>query len=266
MHPFIRNLVVFGAFGVLAAAHAQTKSLGAMAKDANLNFGLAVGSQFFTGNAAYREGIRTGFNLFVNENDMKFSLVEPSRGRFSFDRPAQVVAFAEANGIRMRGHTLVWHNQSGWAEGNFSRSEMLDIMKNHIETTVGRFKGRILEWDVVNEAINNGTSFMVWGFDDAHSWKTTNGTCHCLLYDTGLQPKLALHNALREKLAAADPAVSLARKAFAGSGGTGLSAAQRKPNAAQASRQRVGVVLFPAPGKDAGLYNVSGKHLHSRLP
>ena len=60
----------------------------------------------------------------------------------------------------VRGHTLVWHSQiPGWLTGgNFTRDQVIAIMRDHIMTVVGRYRGRILAWDVVNEAVsdNNG--------------------------------------------------------------------------------------------------------------
>lgn len=379
-------------------AQAQTgSSLGSMAKAAHLNFGLAVGGQFFSGDQRYRDIIKSEFSMFVNENDMKFDMVEPSRGRFNFQRPDQVVAFAEADGIKMRGHTLVWHQQSGWASNaKLTRDEMLSVLRNHIETVVGRYKGRILEWDVVNEAINDGgdgtmrstfwrtqigddyidsafviahradptaflyyndyaadglnpksnaiynlvkrmkekglpihgvglqahgtrstnkadistnikrlgelglrvsitevdiedpsgdtrpwvdllgaclenfncTSFLTWGLDDAHSWLTKNGTCNCLLYDTGLRPKTALRNALLEKLAGADPVVTAARKSFIGRTTSASGQLDRNGpgrNGVLESGPVTGKgfsgLRFRFPGANPDLYDLKGKRM-----
>src|SRR5436189_197000 len=70
-----------------------------------------------------------------------------------------LVAFAQANGMAVRGHTLVWHNQlPGWLTGGtFTRDEVIAILRDHIMTVVGRYRGKILAWDVVNEAIDDAT-------------------------------------------------------------------------------------------------------------
>jgi endo-1,4-beta-xylanase len=70
-----------------------------------------------------------------------------------------VVNFAESNRMKLRGHTLVWHRQiPKWlVEGNFTRNETIKILKEHIQTLVGRYRGKILAWDVVNEAVDDKT-------------------------------------------------------------------------------------------------------------
>src|SRR5690606_5078017 len=90
---------------------------------------------------------------------MKFGPLRPSRNTFNFNAADALIDFAEANDMQVRGHTLLWHNQNpDWLNnGNFSRDEMIEIMREHITTVVGRYRGRIVAWDVVNEAIaDNG--------------------------------------------------------------------------------------------------------------
>ena len=97
--------------------------------------------------------------MAVCENEMKFGSIEARQGTFTYTRPDQLVKFADENAITMRGHTLVWHSQSGYA-GNggttsFKRGRTSPkIMKDHIAAVVGHYKGKIHEWDVVNEAID----------------------------------------------------------------------------------------------------------------
>jgi endo-1,4-beta-xylanase len=61
--------------------------------------------------------------------------------------------------MKLRGHTLVWHRQiPKWlTDGNFTRDETIKILKEHIQTLVGRYRGKILAWDVVNEVIDDKT-------------------------------------------------------------------------------------------------------------
>jgi endo-1,4-beta-xylanase len=93
------------------------------------------------------------FNSLTAENEMKWLLIEPTRGKFEFDAADKMVAFAQQQGMAVRGHTLVWHNQTpGWVfEGG--REDLLAAMRSHIETVVGRYRGKIYCWDVVNEAV-----------------------------------------------------------------------------------------------------------------
>jgi endo-1,4-beta-xylanase len=99
------------------------------------------------------------FNSITPENILKWEEVHPEPGRYNFDAPDKYVAFGEKHKMRVIGHTLVWFHQTpDWvfhdASGApLSREALLDRMKEHIFTVMGRYKGRIHGWDVVNEAI-----------------------------------------------------------------------------------------------------------------
>lgn len=132
-----------------------------------LNIGAAVSGNTVTGTnrAAYQEIVKREFNTLVCENDMKFQSTEPSQGRFTYNGGDQVLQFAQANSMKLRGHTLVWHSQSGWASNlNGSREQMLKVIKDHIDAVVGHYKGKILEWDVVNEAVADNSTALRGSF------------------------------------------------------------------------------------------------------
>lgn len=75
-----------------------------------------------------------------------------SRGKFNFGNADQVVDFAVANGKKIRGHTLLWHGQlPTWVTQISDRSTLTSVIQNHVTTLVTRYKGKILQWDVVNE-------------------------------------------------------------------------------------------------------------------
>lgn len=105
------------------------------------------------------------FNSVTAENAMKPSELQPEKGRFTFDGADKLVDSALNAGMKVHGHTLVWHQQSPeWmntskdAEGNtvyLSREEALENMRNHIRTVVEHFGDRVISWDVVNEAMND---------------------------------------------------------------------------------------------------------------
>jgi endo-1,4-beta-xylanase len=86
---------------------------------------------------------------------MKWEVTQPERGRFEFDDADRIVGFARRHGMRVRGHTLVWHIQNPeWLhEGRFSRAALIDILREHIHRVVGRYRGLVASWDVVNEAV-----------------------------------------------------------------------------------------------------------------
>ncbi|RIX50744.1 endo-1,4-beta-xylanase [Paenibacillus nanensis] len=105
--------------------------------------------------------LQTHYNSITAENDMKFERIHPEPGVYTFEIADRIAQFASDNGMKMRGHTLVWHNQTpAWvfkgADGNpVSREELLQTMKEHIDTVAGRYKGRVYCWDVVNEVIED---------------------------------------------------------------------------------------------------------------
>lgn len=108
--------------------------------------------------------VRTHFNTAVAENCMKSGPLQPEEGRFDFRAADNFVDYCEQNGLKAIGHCLVWHSQAprwffkGKDGQQVTREELIKRIKAHIHTVVGRYKGRIHGWDVVNEAIeDNGT-------------------------------------------------------------------------------------------------------------
>lgn len=101
------------------------------------------------------------FNSITAENDMKFIEIQPAEGQFTFEKADQLAAFAQNNGMKMRGHTLVWHNQTpDWVFQDVNgeqvdRETLLQRMKEHIHAIMERYKGTIFCWDVVNEAVTD---------------------------------------------------------------------------------------------------------------
>ncbi|WP_249897374.1 endo-1,4-beta-xylanase [Paenibacillus sp. PK3_47] len=106
--------------------------------------------------------LKKHFNSLTPGNELKWDATEPLENSFNFSRADRIADFAADNGIALRGHTLVWHSQTpDWVfhdeQGNLVGKEVLFArMKNHIDTVVGRYKGKIYAWDVVNEVIEPG--------------------------------------------------------------------------------------------------------------
>jgi endo-1,4-beta-xylanase len=132
-----------------------------------------VANQFKLGTAltpseltgAHRELILKHFNSITPGNDMKWSSLQPTEGNFAFAVADQFVDFAMQNGIQIRGHTLLWHNQvPAWvfqdAQGNpltptpANKALLLSRLENHIRTVGARYAGKVAVWDVVNEVID----------------------------------------------------------------------------------------------------------------
>jgi hypothetical protein len=94
-------------------------------------------------------------------NGMQWLVIEPRQGEFRFDPADQVVSFAQTHGMELRGHPLVWWTGlPRWlARGSWTRDELIEIMRTHIAAIVGRYRGQVAEWDVVNEAIEDDGSY-----------------------------------------------------------------------------------------------------------
>lgn len=105
----------------------------------------------------YAHTIKQEFNILTTENALKFGPVHPDPYAYSFGDADYIINFAESQGMKIRGHTLVWHQQlPNWiTQGKYTREEWINILREHIITIVGRYKGRIYAWDVVNEAVND---------------------------------------------------------------------------------------------------------------
>jgi endo-1,4-beta-xylanase len=105
--------------------------------------------------------VKAQFNALSPENILKWESIHPEPGRYDFAEPDRYVEFGEKNHMLIVGHTLVWHNQTPkWVfqdtNGNpVTRTVLLERMRDHIHTVVGRYRGRIKIWDVVNEALQD---------------------------------------------------------------------------------------------------------------
>jgi endo-1,4-beta-xylanase len=106
--------------------------------------------------AAYATTLAREFNMVEPEDALKWEVVHPQPNSFDFSQADQILEFATRHGMKVRGHTLVWHRQNPkWlTEGNFSSTELARILEEHIKTVVGHYRGRIFAWDVVNEAFD----------------------------------------------------------------------------------------------------------------
>ena len=123
--------------------------------------GAAIADRHFEGSDQRGAAlVASQFNTITSENVLKWEHVHPEPGRFNFTQTDRYVEFGERHGMFIVGHTLVWHSQTPrWvfqdASGNpLGRDSLLARMREHIHTVVGRYKGRIKGWDVVNEALD----------------------------------------------------------------------------------------------------------------
>lgn len=153
----------FSAFVLIAAtfinASGQTTLKDAYKK--HFLIGVALNrNQFSEQDKRGADIVKKQFNSITPENVLKWEAVHPKLDQYSFEAPDQCVAFGLKNKMFIIGHTLVWHNQTPkWvfedADGKpLTREALLQRLRDHIHTVVGRYKGKIKGWDVVNEALN----------------------------------------------------------------------------------------------------------------
>jgi endo-1,4-beta-xylanase len=136
----------------------QSVPLRDLARRHGREIGAAIDRLFVSperGTTPYMTILGREFGVITAENDMKFQRLRPARGVFRFARADSLLAYAESRGMRMRGHTLVWHRQlASWlTNGTWTAEEARQQLRVHIDSVVGHYRGRLAAWDVVNEAI-----------------------------------------------------------------------------------------------------------------
>ena len=127
-------------------------------RDTTRTVGVAVSADRLS-DPAYAATVAAQFNQLTPENEMKWEAIEPAPGEFDFSRADAIVTFARDNGMKVRGHTLVWHSQlAPWVEELTGADAVREAMTRHIQTVVAHFRdnfpGVVVAWDVVNEAMN----------------------------------------------------------------------------------------------------------------
>ncbi len=155
---------VFLAVASLALAAIATAQDQPSLKDTFKNdflIGAAVNeSQVLGRNATEDALIKAQFNTITPENALKWERVHPELNRYDFSKSDAYVKFGQQNGMYIVGHTLVWHNQTPkWVfvdkKGKpLTRAALLKRLRDHIHKVVGRYKGQIQSWDVVNEVLD----------------------------------------------------------------------------------------------------------------
>src|SRR3982750_4840552 len=102
--------------------------------------------------------IKRQYSVITPENSMKPGPIHPQEGTYNWETPDKLVAFCQENNIALIGHNLAWHSQNAaWMFSDEpSKEKVIERLRDHIHTVVGRYKGKIKGWDVVNEAIADG--------------------------------------------------------------------------------------------------------------
>lgn len=135
--------------------------LAAAARARGVEVGTAVKASLLASNPAYADAVRRNFTSVTPENELKWSVLRPSPTTWNWEPADQILAFAEANSMKVRGHTLAWVNETGdqnglpqWLRNVTDPTEFRTYVLDGVAEVVGRYRGRIDRWDVVNEAFD----------------------------------------------------------------------------------------------------------------
>ncbi|HEY7375153.1 MAG TPA: endo-1,4-beta-xylanase [Polyangia bacterium] len=140
-----------GAAGAGGTGNCTGTTLKTAANCSGKLFGAALASSHLS-ESAYATAARE-HSFCTPENEMKWDQIEATRGTFTFGPADQIVTFAMQNGMKIKGHTLVWHKQlPSWVTSLTTAADVRKAMTDHINGVVGHFKGKVTVWDVVNEA------------------------------------------------------------------------------------------------------------------
>jgi endo-1,4-beta-xylanase len=131
-----------------------------VAAGAELRIGTAVDPAHLEADERYRSVLSEEFNSLTPENAMKWPLIHPEPDRYDFADSDRLVEFARANGMEVRGHTLVWGQAVGNGVADYLKvisdpEALRDSLVEHISTVVGRYRGEVDRWDVVNEPLQS---------------------------------------------------------------------------------------------------------------
>jgi len=141
-----------------ARANAESASLRALGSQAGIIFGTSAGLQNYN-DEAYRALVLKQAAILTPENSLKFGELRPDEKTFAFADGDAMLAFAKANGLAMRGHTLIWNEWlPEWLKSAPS-AKLPYLLDRHIETVMTHYAGKLQSWDVVNEP------FVAWGND-----------------------------------------------------------------------------------------------------
>jgi endo-1,4-beta-xylanase len=137
------------------ALFSPPQSLRQAADSAGILIGTAVRPSLFS-ETNYASTLAREFNMVEPEDAMKWWVIRRNPDSFDFREADQVVAFALAHKIRVRGHCLVWdHNHPDWlAHGHFTPQQLSQLLHDHIDRVMKRYAGQVFAWDVVNEAMD----------------------------------------------------------------------------------------------------------------
>ena len=151
------GVVAVGTTVALASSASAGTTLGATAAETGRYFGAAVAVNKLS-DSVYVGILNREFTMVTAENEMKWDATEPNPNQFTYTGGDRLVSHAQANGMRVRGHALAWHQQQPRWTSVLSGSALRSAMINHVTQVATHYRGKIYAWDVVNEAFADGGS------------------------------------------------------------------------------------------------------------
>jgi endo-1,4-beta-xylanase len=154
-------------FGLTVLAATQTSTgLRPLADKIRLNLGAAVQSDFLRSNiddGKYQRAILENFTMIEPENDLKPPALWQGIGKYDFSKPDFLIEWAKKNKLKVRGHVLVYASDPGYTipkwlldmERDITPEQAKTMLHDYILAVAGRYKGKIIAWDVINEAIDD---------------------------------------------------------------------------------------------------------------
>jgi len=140
--------------GVSAFATPPMQSPAALAAEKLIPYGAAARSDALASDASYRAAIAANCQLIVPESELRWTELRPARDQYRFEKADAILDFAQQTGIEVRGHALAWYGaMPAWTDAIASRAEAERELTNHIATVMGRYRGAIASWNVVNEPL-----------------------------------------------------------------------------------------------------------------
>lgn len=166
----MKKLILFIAVAWLCIAHAVAQDI-TLKGSATFPVGAAVNVGLLKSNATYKSVVDKEYNSLTPENAMKMGVLHPQQNTYDFTDGDYLVSYAQSNNKRVHGHTLVWHqSHPSWVTNFVGDSAAWEnLLKTHIQAVVTHFKGKVVSWDVVNEAFqddgtlrNTGANGSIW--------------------------------------------------------------------------------------------------------
>jgi endo-1,4-beta-xylanase len=155
MHRTFKVLTLVLVVCLTCGAADPIKTLREVAQQSGMLVGAAARPEQLT-EPAYAATLAREFNMLEPEDAMKWEVVRPDSQSFDFSQADRLVDFAALHNMKVRGVTLVWHQQNPpWlTQGTFTPEQLATLLETHIKTVIGHYRGKVFAWDVANEAFD----------------------------------------------------------------------------------------------------------------